>query len=222
MTVSLPTLAQGQQTTFSSDPAQFHVGATARTELRTRGHVALDGLWSEDVAAALAGEAGAVWRTARPPTIGPNRRVNPSRPGDRPTLLGKGPELERLHLDLLGLCRRLTGQMLEPSFAFYYFYSGDDEVRLHLDTPECDLTVISEVLGPLGPLHLHPELAGMSIDQLTALEADPSWDRESRVPIAHPRLGVTAFRGRRLPHHRPGRSLAGLGAVAALHYRSRY
>jgi hypothetical protein len=222
MTVSLPKLAQGQQPTFSSDPAVFHVDATARTQLRTRGHVALDGLWSEDVAAALASEAGAVWRTARPPTIGPNRRVAPSRTGERPTLIGKGPMLERLHLDLVGPCRRLTGQVLDPSFAAYYFYSGDDEVRLHLDTPQCDLTMISEVLGPLGPLHLHPELMGMTIDELVSLEADPAWERESGVPIAHPRLGVTAFRGRRLPHHRPGRSLAGLGAVAAHHYCSRY
>ena len=94
--------------------------------------------------------------SAAPPTSGPIRRVAASRPGERPTLLTSGPVLEELHIELVGVARSLTGQMLEPSFAAYYFYEDNDEVRLHLDTDQCDLTMITEVMGALGPLHVHP------------------------------------------------------------------
>jgi hypothetical protein len=197
-------------------------GLASRGELRERGFVALHDLWSDEVATAMSAEAARVRADAAPPAGGPFRRVAPSRPGDQPPLIARGPLLDQLHLDLVGLTRRLTGQVLVPTFAAYYFYEGDDEVRLHLDTADCDLTMISEVLGPLGPLHLHPELAGLTPQQLTVREAHPAWNRESGTPVQHPRRGVTAFRGRQLPHHRPGRELPGLGAIAALHYRSRY
>ncbi len=196
--------------------------AFRRDELRTEGFVALPDLWDAATTDALAQEAHRLWTSALPPTTGPMRRVAASRPGVRPTLLSTGPVLEALHHELAGLTRALTGQLLVPSFASYYFYEGNDEVRLHLDTDQCDLTMIAEVLGELGPLRLHPELAGMTIDELFELEDDASWDRESGLAIQHPRSGVTAFRGRRLPHHRPGREIDGIGAVAALHYRSRY
>jgi hypothetical protein len=198
------------------------VDPRAAARLRADQLVALPDLWDDHTEAALADEARSAWTTAQPPSIGPTRRVADGRPGRRPTLLASGATLELLHHDLAGVARSLTGQALVPSFASYYFYDGNDEVRLHLDTDQCDLTMIAEVLGDLGPLHVHPELAGMTIDELFALEGDPTWDRRSGRPLHHPRSGVTAFRGRRLPHHRPGHSFDGVGAVAALHYRARY
>lgn len=203
-------------------PALAPIDPRAKTALRTSGFVVLDELWSTDVAASLTDESQRLWAAALPPSSGPMRRVAPGRPVLRPTLLASGPVLEALHVQLVGLARALTGQLLEPGFASYYFYEDNDEVRLHLDTDQCDLTMIAEVMGDLGPLHLHPELAGMTIDELFDLEGEPGWDRQSGFALHHPRAGVTAFRGRRLPHHRPGHDLAGVGAVAALHYRSRY
>jgi hypothetical protein len=197
-------------------------GSTARSELRANDFVAVADLWDEPIGQALSDEAAHLWTTARSPAVGPPRRVAPSRPGIRPTLLASGDVLSALHDQLVGVARSLTGQALVPSFAFYYFYETNDEVRLHYDTDQCDLTMITEVLGELGPLHMHPELRTLSIDELFTLEDDPAWDRESGLPIHHPRSGVTAFRGRRMPHHRPGREIGGLGAVAALHYRCRY
>ena len=124
--------------------------------------------------------------------------------------------------DLASVARALSGQFLEPSYSAYYIYEDNDEVRLHLDTDQCDLTLIAEAMGNLGPLRVHPELAGMTIAELFELEGDPTWDRESGIPVHHPRTGVTAFRGRRLPHHRPGREINGVGGIAALHFRDRY
>jgi hypothetical protein len=209
-------------TSARSDSGTFHVAPSACGELRTQGYVALDDLWPAAVGQTLATEADDLWNNARPPAIGPGRRVAPTRPVQLPTLLSGGEALSALHHDLVGVARSLTGQLLEPSFAFYYFYERNDEVRLHYDTDQCDLTMITEVLGDLGPLHMHPELQDLTTDDLFSLEDDPTWDRESGLPIHHPRSGLTAFRGRRLPHHRPGRPLDGLGAVAALHYRARY
>ena len=202
--------------------ASTAIGLASRAEWRAREHVALHGLWDADVESALADEARRSRLRASGPAAGPAQRTASGRPGDRSTLIASGPVLQQLHLELAGLARRLTGQALVPTFAAYYYYQDDDEVRLHLDTEDCDLTMITEALGPLGPLHLHPELVGRTTEELTALEADPTWDRWSGLPITHPRRGVTAFRGRRIPHHRPGCLLDGLGAVAALHYRTRY
>ena len=91
---------------------------------------------------------------------------------------------------------------------------------MHVDTPACDVTVLTDVLGGLGPLHLHPELAGWATSDLVELEADPAWDRNSGVPVVHPRLGASILRGRRLPHHRPAWPVDGVHAIAALHYRT--
>jgi len=110
--------------------------------------------------------------------------------------------------------------MVVPTVGTYGYYEHDDGCYLHLDTDAADVTFLINVLGELGPLHLHPELVGLEMDDLHALEADPTWDRQSGQRINYPRNGVAAIRGRVLPHHRPGSPIEGINAVAAIHYRA--
>jgi len=202
--------------------ADRDVLASARSLFRTRGYAQLPDVVTRAEADALSEEALRLWPSAGPPIDGWSRRAAMTRPGSGLTLRAAGPSLESLHMALARLARALSGQLLVPSWSGYYFYEGDDEVRLHVDTPLCDLTMVIVVMGTLGALHLHPELRGTAPAELQMLEADPEWDRASGEPVVHSRTGVTAFRGRLLPHPRPGRTLESLGAVAAFHYRRYY
>ena len=192
----------------------------AQQQFLTDSYVVVDGLWSVALAEAIADEATDRWSFASAPSEGPEIRVGATRASRRPALMTQpGPLLSELHSSLTGFLRALTARMVVPSQATYTYYELDEEVRLHVDTPACDVTLITEVLGKLGPLQLHPQLAGMQTDELVRLEGDPAWDRGSGLPVVHPRIGATVFRGRVLPHHRPAWPVDGLQAIAALHYR---
>lgn len=195
-------------------------GRDAQQQFLTNHHVVLDGLWNVELAEALQAEATTRRAVAGPPSDGPVIRVGGSRTSQRPALMTRpGPVLAELHGSLTRFLRALSARMLVPSQATYTYYELDEEVRLHVDTPACDVTLITEVLGKLGPLHLHPELERRSTDELVPLEGDSTWDRTSGLPVVHPRLGATIFRGRVLPHHRPEWPVEGTHAIAALHYR---
>jgi hypothetical protein len=205
----------GEQPAVARLPAQ-----EAQQRFLRDNHVVLDGLWNVELAEVLQTEATAMRAFAGPPSDGPVIRVGGTRTSQRPALMTRpGPVLAELHGSLTRFLRALSARMLVPSQATYTYYELDEEVRLHVDTPPCDVTLITEVLGKLGPLHLHPELEGMPTDDLVQLEGDSNWDRSSGLPVVHPRLGATIFRGRVLPHHRPEWPVEGLHAIAALHYR---
>ncbi|GAA3070574.1 hypothetical protein GCM10020000_63880 [Streptomyces olivoverticillatus] len=138
----------------------------------------------------------------------------------RATPAASGPLLAQVHLALTGTARALTGRLLVPTFAAYGYYEGDDEVFLHIDTEQCDLTLLTTAFGAVGPLHLHPGLVGATMERLGQLESDPEWDRTAGTRISYPPTGVTALDGHVLPHHRPGRPAPGVQAVAALCYRA--
>ena len=195
------------------------VDVAALRALHSDGYVHLDQLWSPSFAEALTDEARTRFSAAAPPTGGPRTPVEPSRKPRMQTLVATGPRLSSLHFALAGLARALSGRMLVPTFAAYGYYQVDDHVLLHLDSEECELTLLTAPLGSVGPLHVHPDLRGMTLDELGNLENDPAWDRHSGIQVEYPRLGVTALQGRLLPHHRPGRLLTGLAAVTALCYR---
>ena len=115
-------------------------------------------------------------------------------PGSGLTFRAAGPSLESLHQALAHLARALSGQLLVPSWSGYYFYEGDDEVRLHVDTPLCNLTMVIVVMGTLGALHLHPELRGTAPAELQRLEADPGvgpGQRRTRRPFTDGGDGVS-------------------------------
>lgn len=188
---------------------------------RSEGHVLLHEIFTDDFRRALAAEAADRWSCAIAPEGGYRPKVVASAP-TRQTLERDAPLLASLHHALVGVARALTGRMLAAAYAVYNYYEVTDAVWLHVDTEGCDLTMLATALGEVGPLYLHHDRAGASIEDCLAWEADPAWDPRGGVPFAYPERGVLAMRGSTIPHHRPGRPVSGLSAVAALHYRSMF
>jgi len=187
---------------------------------RDAGYARLDSVWGVELAAALAVDALDAADEARPPESGPRTPVTTERANLSRVPVATTPLLDALHQALAPMARTLTGRLVVPSFAVYGYFAGDDECILHYDTDASDITLLVMALGQVAPLHIHPELRGLSVDELGRLECDPSWDRQSGVPIEYSRSGLTAICGRVLPHHRPKGTLDGLSAVAALHYQA--
>ncbi|MFI6150680.1 hypothetical protein [Streptomyces sp. NPDC051109] len=209
----LGSAAAGERGWTPSVPNEFTVGLPAvariqRESLAQQGFAAFGELWNGATAEAIAVEAATLYPTAR--------RVG----GLIQAKASDGPLLTRLHFALVPLARALTGRLLVPSYGWYNFYPSDDAIWLHVDVEKSDLAILATALGSVGPLHLHPELAGQTQAELDRLQAGPSWDADSGCRVAYPRHGVLALRGRSVPHHRPGRPLPTLGAVVALHFTS--
>lgn len=201
--------------------ARIVIGLDAQHEYLTRGFVRIDDLWSNDLSHAIAAEARAGYDVAELPEArpGPNTAESGNRSPARQTTLSMSPLLAALHEALTRVARVVSAKMVVPTVGTYGYYEKDDGCYLHLDTHAADVTFLIMALGHLGPLHMHPELEGSSVQLLHELENDPTWDRESGVPISYPRTGVAAIRGRVLPHHRPKSPINGVNAVAAIHYR---
>jgi hypothetical protein len=183
-------------------------------------HAHLDRLWGIELSRAIAAEARRRWATASLPETGPRTPVSSDRATGKKTPVASGALLDRLHHALLPLARAISARLLIPAVAAYGYYEGDDRVVLHLDGEPSDVVLLAPALGEVGPLHLHPEMVGMTPIELGQFESDADWDRGGGSPIRYPKDGVTALRGNVVPHHRPSRPISGLCAVAALHYRS--
>ena len=186
----------------------------------SQNHAHLGGLWGTDLSRAMAAEADRRWATATLPETGPRTPVSSDRATGKRTPVATGALLDRLHHALVPLARALSARLLVPTVAAYGYYRDDDRVILHLDGEPSDVVLLAPALGDVGPLHLHPEMVGLTPVELGRFESDPGWDRNSGLPIRYPSDGVTALRGNVVPHHRPGRLITALSAVAALHYRS--
>jgi hypothetical protein len=209
--------AAGERGGTPSAPDEFAVGlptvaSSHRECLAGQGFAAFSELWNSSTAEAIAVEAAALFPAAEATA----RRAG----GLIQATSSDAPLLTRLHFALVPLARALTGRLLVPSYGWYNFYPRDDAIWLHVDVEKSDLAIVATALGGVGPLHVHPELAGRTQAELDRLQTGPSWDADSGCRIAYPRRGVLALRGRSVPHHRPGRPLATLGAVAALHFTS--
>jgi hypothetical protein len=186
----------------------------------SNGYVHLDSLWDDEFTLALEDEARNCWAFAKLPEKGPRTPVVKNSASKGGTLAATGPLLTNLHLSLVGIVRALTGRLLVPTFSAYGYYQANDKTLLHIDKENCDITLLTKALGEVGPLHLHPELKGMTMEELGELEGDSSWDHASGLPIVYPSRGLTAITGNILPHNRPGKRIDKLSAVAALCYRS--
>lgn len=184
------------------------------------GYVHFEDLWTVEFAAALADEARDRWPFAELPKQGPRTPLVGTRMAHGVTPSATGPLLTGLHFSLVGLVRSLTGRLLVPTFSAYGYYNSNDRTLLHLDKEQCDVTLLTTALGDVGPLHLHPELRGKTMEELGALESDPAWDHTSGITVVYPARGLTALSGNVLPHNRPGMPIRQLAAVAALCYRS--
>lgn len=119
---------------------------------------------------------------------------------------------------LLPLLRTLTGNILVPSDSWYIYYEGTDGISLHVDPKESDISVLISVLGEVGPLHLHPDLEGQNQNQLDSYYQGADWNPIGGIPLRYPCDGIIINRGHRIPHHRAGKSISQLCAVATLHY----
>ena len=198
------------------------VEPTEKRFLLSAGYVRLEDLWNVEFARALADEARGRFPFAEIPDKGPRVPLAETRKPRPQTTIATGELLSYLHVSSVGLARALSGRLLVPSFSAYGYYPVDDAALLHLDTYQCDFTLLTTALGEVGPLHLHPELCGMTMEELGALESDPAWDHASGLQVGYPSRGLMAFNGAFIPHNRPGNPVPGLSAVATLCYRSRY
>ena len=192
----------------------------------TTGYVHLEDLWTVEFARALADEACNRWRFAELPKKGPRtplvetRKPRGASRSATKTRSATGPLLTGLHFSLVDLVQALAGRLLVPTFSAYGYYESNDTALLHFDQEQCDITLLTTALGEVGPLHLHPELRGMTMEELGALASDTTWDHTSGIPVVYPDRGLTALSGNVLPHNRPGKPIPELSAVAALCYRS--
>jgi hypothetical protein len=134
-----------------------------------------------------------------------------------------GPVLSAMHGDaaVLGALRALTGSVVVPTKAAYYFYSGDDYISLHTDASHCPLAVLVRVVGDPPPLMICPELRGCAPETLLEVAARTGGHPRNGEPMRFPPAGAIVFRGCELPHHRPpGSANSGPIGVAQLCYRS--
>ncbi len=175
-----------------------------------QGHLAVADLWDDALGQRLADEALAL------APVGDDIRREVGAPPQ--ATAEDAPLLTSRQFSLIPLVRALTGRLLVPSLGWYNYYTGDDGIWLHVDIRGSEVAVLAGVHGEVGPLHLHPELEGLSQPELDAVRRDPRWDELSGCVVGYPRNGVLVHRGRAVPHHRPRRPLATPSVVAALHY----
>lgn len=126
--------------------------------------------------------------------------------------------LMQFQIALLPLLQTLTGNKLIPSDSWYIYYEGTDGISLHLDPKESDISVLTSVLGEVGPLHLHPDLEGQNQNQLDSYYRRVDWSPIGGIPLRYPCDGIIINRGNRIPHHRVGKPISQRCAVATLHY----
>jgi hypothetical protein len=180
---------------------------TLTEQLERHRFVHLQRIFPPETTDALSSEADALKRSAREfagheYNLGGNGRVSsPSvhlsaRPGAR---------LRAIHedLNLLTVLRKLTGRPLLPTRASYIFYRAGDFIGLHTDVSPCGLTLISSVLGRTEPLVLHPELQGLTPEQLYETTRQSGGQPEGGLLVDVPVGGALALLGSRVPHNRP-------------------
>ena len=126
--------------------------------------------------------------------------------------------LMQLQIALLPLLRTLTGETPVPSDSWYIYYEGTDGISLHIDPKESDISVLISVLGEVGPPRFHSDLEGQDQNQLDSYYKGVDWNPISGIPLSYPCDGIIINRGHRIPHHREGKPVSQLCAVATLHY----
>lgn len=204
--------------TYTEEPIRLTPSTEEQFQFRDRMYVTFENLWQVTLMNSLAVEAKARRRFAVFPKAGPKTPIVKTRIPRHRTPAASGEYLSRLHSSLLPLVRALTGKVLVPAFCAYGYYDEDDRVLLHCDQEKCAITLLIAPSGGIGPLHLHPNLIGYSMEQLGELESNPNWDRNSGIQLTYPTRGGLAFRGSVIPHHRPGSMVDSPRTVAALCY----
>ena len=133
----------------------------------------------------------------------------------------KGPLLERILHDpaVVSTLRALSGVLLVPTMASYYFYGRDDHISLHRDVGHCPFALVAKVLADPPPLIAFPGLRECSQEELQRLVERGVEERQGE-PMRFPEAGGIFFRGGELPHYRPARAAGSeLVGVAQLCFR---
>ena len=118
---------------------------------------------------------------------------------------------------LLALAEGMCGQPVRPVDAAYLYYQSGSYCGLHTDRSEFNVQLRVTVLGDVGPLLIHPDLADMPVEELARrceLDGPPA----DGIEIRYPRTGVTMIRGTSVPHQRPVHRGARPAVVAGLNY----
>ncbi len=126
--------------------------------------------------------------------------------------------LPQFQTALLPLLRTLTGHLLVPSKSWYIYYEGTDEIRPHVDSEENDISVLTSVLGEVGPLHFYPDLKGQNQNQLDNYYQSEDWNPIGGIPLSYPYDGILINQGHKIPHHRVGKPISQRCAVAVMNY----
>lgn len=118
-----------------------------------------------------------------------------------------GPTLRRLHRcpELLRLVRAVAGDdRLAPNDNLAYMYYDDASfIDVHTDVSECELTVLTSVVGRTPPLVAYPRLRDGTPEQLLAVARRMAGRPAGGIPLEVPLGGLLMIDGRRLPHRRP-------------------
>lgn len=200
-------------------------GAKAAARLDSEGVCVLEGLWSDSLGGALSLETEALVGSVSYQTrdgyeiISDGDFLGPFANGT-----GSGPVLQALHRhpSVVAAVRTLTGRLLVPTSSAYLFYRPEDHTGLHTDLRKCELVLLTTVAGNLGPLTLHPGLAGQGREKLVKLGLETAGDPDGGIAMPSATCGATALRGRDLPHHRSRCRAKESGVVATLCYQAAF
>ena len=125
-----------------------HIALKKGAQFRKLGFVAIRGLIKSSLSSAL--KQDAIASASYLEKHAPETTAYQSAKQSRSTVV-----LLKFQAALLPLLRTLTGYQLVPSDSWYIYYEETDEIGLHVDPEESDITVLTSVLGEVGPLHLH-------------------------------------------------------------------
>jgi SAM-dependent methyltransferase len=118
-----------------------------------------------------------------------------------------GPMLHWLHKhrDLRDLIHAITGndRLQANSNIAYMYYDGTSFIDLHTDVEECQVTVLTSVLGRTPPLVAYPKLRDVTARSLLGTAKRSAGRPSGGVALEVPVGGLLVIDGRRLPHRRP-------------------
>ena len=116
------------------------------------------------------------------------------------------------------LARWASLGQLVPEVSSYLYYEPGDFIALHRDQPSCQVDVLVLLEGSPGPLHVHPDLAGLPGPELRQAAAASGGHPVGGIPIDL-RRGAVVLHGYEVPHHRPPHQGTGLLVLAAFCFR---
>jgi hypothetical protein len=113
-----------------------------------------------------------------------------------------GEELRQLHEsdELRALADELAGVEMTPSKVNYLYYETGDRIGLHTDLPACELVLLAAFDPVAPPLVVHPELRGLSPEELAELAEAAEGAPAGGLSIPLDESALVGLFGGGLPH----------------------